>query len=80
MGNWFSSTTSEKVTEVNGQSTNVIVEEGLSKIDTWHTVILLSILILLVLQTGFMAFRIHKQAMKRKYLNRMITLDRQPKV
>lgn len=46
MGSWFSSETTATTNELNGQFTNVIVEEGFSKIDSWHTILLMLILAL----------------------------------
>lgn len=81
MGNWFSSTSSEKITEVNGQSTNVIVEEeGLTKIDAWHTIMMISILVLLLMQFAFTLYKLHKRSMKKKYLTRIDEIARKGQV
>lgn len=79
MGNWFSSSSSAQKTEVNGQATNVIVEEGLSKIDAWHTIILLIMLGLLVAQIGLTIYRMHRRAIKRKYVMRLDALTNKGK-
>lgn len=70
MGSWFSSEEATKTTELNGHQTSIVVEEGMSRVDSWHTLILLTILGLLLLQTILMGLRMYGRAMKRKYLER----------
>lgn len=65
----------EQVNTVNGQQTSVVVEQDMT-IDAWHTIIMVCILILLVLQIAGMVYRLHRQSMKKKYLSRMEMLEK----
>lgn len=63
--------------EVAGQAnTNVIVEQEVEKIDVFHTVILVILLIVLVSQSTYMVFRQYQRRLKRKYLDRQRSLPR----
>lgn len=62
---------SSKEAEVTGQAnTNVIVEQGMQKVDVMHTILLVLILILAVLELCYLTFRQYQKQMKRKYLER----------
>lgn len=60
--------------EIVGESSNnIVIEQGMEKIDVFHTVVLLMLLGLLITQTGYIAYRQHQRKLKRKYLNRLNT-------
>lgn len=64
-----------KETEVTGlANTNVVVEQGPQKIDMAHTILLMIILILALLELAYIIFRQYQKQMKKKYLERMHTL------
>lgn len=61
--------------EVAGQAnTNVVIEQSVDKIDVFHSVILLMLLGLLVMQSAYLGFRHYQKSMKKKYLERAHTL------
>lgn len=63
--------------EVAGQAnTNVIVEQEVEKIDVFHTVILVILLVVLASQSAYMVLRQYQRRLKRKYLDRQRSLPR----
>lgn len=62
--------------EIAGQAnTNIVVEQGLAKIDVFHSIILLLLLGLLSMQMGYIIYRQHTRSLKRKYLERARTTN-----
>lgn len=60
--------------EVVGQSnTNVLVEQGMNKVDAFHSVLLILLLALVILQAAYLGFRHHQKMLKKKYLERQRT-------
>lgn len=58
--------------EVAGQAnTNVVVEQSIEKIDVFHSVILLVLLVLLIAQNAYTAVKHYQKALKKKYLERI---------
>lgn len=57
--------------EIAGESNNnIVIEQGMTKVDLFHTTVLLMLLGILILQTGYIGYRQHQRKMKRKYLER----------
>lgn len=63
---------SSKEAEVTGQAnTNVLVEQGMGdKVDIFHSIVLILLLTILLLQCGYVIFRQYQRKVKRKYLER----------
>lgn len=63
-----------KQTDVAGVSnTNVVVNEGMEKVDIAHSVLLIVIVVLIIMHLSYTAFRHYQKQMKKKYLERRIT-------
>ncbi|KAJ6648997.1 hypothetical protein Bhyg_04229 [Pseudolycoriella hygida] len=57
--------------EIAGQAnTNIIVEPEVNKIDLFHTIILVLLLVVVATQTGYIIYRQHQRRLKKKYLER----------
>lgn len=61
----------QKGNDITGQATSIVIEEGLSHIDTWHTILLVCVVVLIGLQCAHIIFRQYQRNMKKKYLERM---------
>lgn len=58
-------------TEIAGQSNaNVIVEQGGNKVDMMHSILLFVLLVIIILQSGYLAYRHNQKRLKRRYLER----------
>lgn len=60
----------QKGNEVTGQATSIVIEEGMSRVDTWHTALLVILTTLVVLQCAYLIFRQYQKTMKKKYMER----------
>lgn len=59
--------------EVAGQAnTNVIVEQGMQKVDVFHSILLLVLLVLVAIQTAYLGLRHYQKSLKKKYLERQL--------
>lgn len=62
-----------KQPDVTGLSnTNVVVEQGMDKVDIAHSILLLIMLALLIMQGSYIVFRQYQRRVKKKYLERMV--------
>lgn len=58
--------------EVAGQAnTNVIVEQEVNRVDIFHSITLVLLLIIVFTQTAYMVYRQHQRKLKKKYLERI---------
>lgn len=61
--------------EIAGQAnTNVIVEQELDKVDMFHSIVLMVLLVFVVAQTAYLGYRHQQKKLKKKYLERMVTV------
>lgn len=68
-----------KESEIAGvANTNVVVEQGMPKVDIWHTVLLIVILLLVVVEIVYLGFRHYQKQMKKKYLEMLHARRVQP--
>ena len=59
-------------------NTNGVVEQSMPKVDIWHTVLLIVILVLVVIETLYLGFRHYQKQMKKRYMEMLHARRAQP--